>query len=341
MKAAFGRPSFFYRIQTMIYSSSQLLDKFNAYLLRLSLDRNPKGLYEPIIYELSLGGKRLRPILMMFAYLLYKDDVDAILPQATGLEIYHNFTLLHDDVMDRSALRRGKPTVHKVWNENTAILSGDAMTILAYQLMCQCRVPYINKVLSVFSKTALEICEGQQYDMDFEVRDNVSIEEYIEMIRLKTSVLLAGALRIGAILADASEEEQQKLYDFGIKIGLAFQLQDDYLDVYGDSKVFGKPIGGDILENKKTFMLISALSLSKEKQQQEMMRWIRAKDFNSEEKIEAITSIYNQLGIGDLAVENIKTLYSEGLSILSSINGREEYKSELEKLANHLMKRNM
>lgn len=325
----------------MIYSSSQLVDKFNAYLRRLSLDRNPKGLYDPIRYELSLGGKRLRPVLMMYAYLLYKDDVDSILSQAAGLEMYHNFTLLHDDVMDHSALRRGKPTVHKVWNANTAVLSGDAMTVLAYQLMSQCKAPYINKVLSVFSKTALEICEGQQYDMDFEIRDKVSIEEYIEMIRLKTSVLLAGALQIGSVLADASEEEQQKLYDFGIKIGLAFQLQDDYLDVYGDSKVFGKPIGGDILENKKTFMLISALQLSEEKQEQEMMRWIRAKEFNPEEKIAAITSIYNKLGIGDLAIEKIKAYYSDGLSILSLVNGQEEYKQKLEELANYLMKRNL
>lgn len=325
----------------MIYSSSQLVDKFNTYLRQLSLDRNPKGLYEPISYELSLGGKRLRPVLMMYAYLLYKDDVDSILPQAAGLEMYHNFTLLHDDVMDHSVLRRGKPTVHRVWNENTAVLSGDAMAILAYQLMSQCKTPYINKVLGIFSKTALEICEGQQYDMDFETRENVLIEEYIEMIRLKTSVLLAGALKIGAILADASEEEQQKLYDFGIKMGLAFQLQDDYLDVYGDSKIFGKPIGGDILENKKTFMLISALHLSEERDQQEIMRWIWAKEFNPEEKIAAITSIYNKLGIGDLVIEKIKTYYSDGLSILSLINGKEEYKKKLEEFANYLMKRNM
>lgn len=213
--------------------------------------RDPKGLYAPIEYVLSLGGKRIRPVLMLLSYQLYKENVDDILSQAAGIETYHNYTLLHDDLMDRADMRRNKPTVHKVWDENTAILSGDAMLVLAYRLMNNCPDSYLKQVMDIFSQTALEICEGQQWDMEFETRSDVTVSEYIEMIRLKTSVLLSAALKIGAVLGDASEEDAQKLYDFGIKMGLAFQLQDDFLDVYGNPKVFGKNIGGDILCNKK------------------------------------------------------------------------------------------
>ena len=245
-------------------NSNELLELINADLAKVAHDRQPVGLYEPIRYVLSLGGKRIRPTLMLLAYNLYKDDPESIISSACALETYHNYTLLHDDLMDNATLRRGHLTVHKRWNANTAILSGDSMLVLAYQRMAQCRPDKLGEVLSLFSRTALEIGEGQQYDMDFESRNDVSEEEYIEMIRLKTSVLLACAMKIGAILADAPEADADHLYKFGEQIGLAFQLQDDYLDVYGDTKVFGKAIGGDIISNKKTYMLINALALADE-----------------------------------------------------------------------------
>lgn len=206
--------------------------------------REPKGLYAPIEYVLSLGGKRIRPVLMLLSYQLYKENVDDILSQAAGIETYHNYTLLHDDLMDRADMRRNKPTVHKVWDENTAILSGDAMLVLAYRLMNNCPDSYLKQVMDIFSQTALEICEGQQWDMEFETRSDVTVSEYIEMIRLKTSVLLSAALKIGAVLGDASEEDAQKLYDFGIKMGLAFQLQDDFWMYMGIRKYLERILEG-------------------------------------------------------------------------------------------------
>lgn len=323
----------------MSISATQLLDKVNTYLTSMSYMREPKGLYTPIEYVLSLGGKRIRPVLMLLSYNLYKEDVNNILSQAAGLETYHNYTLLHDDLMDRADMRRNKPTVHKVWDENTAILSGDAMLVLAYQLMGNCPEGYLKKVMDIFTQTALEICEGQQWDVEFETRNDVTVPEYIEMIRLKTSVLLAAALKIGAVLGDASQEDTRKLYDFGIKMGLAFQLQDDFLDVYGDPKVFGKNIGGDILCNKKTFMLITALSLANEEQKAELEQWISCADFCPEEKIKAVTELYNKIGIGRLCEEKINTYYTEGLTLLDSISLPAEKKEELKTFVCHLMNR--
>lgn len=323
----------------MSISATQLLDKVNTYLTSMSYMREPKGLYTPIEYVLSLGGKRIRPVLMLLSYNLYKEDVNNILSQAAGLETYHNYTLLHDDLMDRADMRRNKPTVHKVWDENTAILSGDAMLVLAYQLMGNCPEGYLKKVMDIFTQTALEICEGQQWDVEFETRNDVTVPEYIEMIRLKTSVLLAAALKIGAVLGDASQEDTRKLYDFGIKMGLAFQLQDDFLDVYGDPKVFGKNIGGDILCNKKTFMLITALSMADEEQKAELEQWISCADFCPEEKIKAVTELYNKIGIGRLCEEKINTYYTEGLTLLDSISLPAEKKEELKTFVCHLMNR--
>lgn len=325
----------------MAFSAPQLLDKVNAYLSTMPYMREPKGLYTPIEYVLSLGGKRIRPVLMLLAYNLYKEDVDTILSQAAGIETYHNYTLLHDDLMDRADMRRNKPTVHKVWDDNTAILSGDAMLVLAYQLMGNCPEGYLKKVMDVFTQTALEICEGQQWDVEFETRNDVTVPEYIEMIRLKTSVLLSAALKIGAILGDASQEDTRKLYDFGIKMGLAFQLQDDFLDVYGDPKVFGKNIGGDILCNKKTFMLITALSLAEGERKAELERWISCTDFCPEEKIKAVTEIYNQIGIGRICEEKINGFYAEGLSLLESIALPAGKKEELKTFVCHLMNRKL
>ena len=235
-----------------MYTSAQLLGKVNDALANLAYDREPVGLYEPVKYVLSLGGKRIRPVLMLMAYNLYREDVERVIMPAIGIETYHNYTLLHDDLMDKADVRRGHPTVHKKWNENTAVLSGDSMLVLAYQRVAQCDPDKLPAVLKLFTNTALEIGEGQQYDIDFETRNDVTEGEYIEMIRLKTSVLLACALKMGAMLAGAPEQDAQLLYRFGEQIGLAFQLQDDYLDVYGDFEVFGKRIGGDILCKKKT-----------------------------------------------------------------------------------------
>ena len=325
----------------MLYSASQLLEKVNTYINQMSYQREPRELYEPIEYELSLGGKRIRPVLMLMAYNLYKEDVDSILPQAVGLETYHNHTLLHDDVMDKADMRRGKPTVHNVWSENAAILSGDAMLILAYKLMADCPNDKLKGVLELFTQTTLEICEGQQWDMEFERRMDVTVDEYMEMIRLKTSVLLAAALKIGAMLAEAPENDADKLYEFGVKMGLAFQLQDDFLDVYGDPKVFGKNIGGDILCNKKTFMLITALSQANEAQRTELEKWLAAYDYVPEEKISEVTRIYNEIGVGALCEQMIESYYAQGLSALGNVAISTEKKEMLKTMACSLMKRKM
>lgn len=307
-----------------------LQELFQDYLENLSYAREPMGLYEPVKYVLGIGGKRIRPTLMLLAYNLFKEDVHSVLSQAMGLETYHNFTLLHDDLMDKADRRRGMPTVHKCWDENTAILSGDAMVMLAYQFMIKdCPAMYVRSVMDVFSQTALEICEGQQWDMEFENRQDVTVDEYMEMIRLKTSVLLAGALKIGAVLGGASEADAQKLYDFGIRIGLAFQLQDDWLDVYGDPKVFGKNIGGDILCNKKTFMLITAFERADEETKAELQNWITAEQYDPARKIEAVTAIYNKEKIGDICQAKIEDYYKEGMRLLEEVSVGSECKQHL------------
>ena len=320
-------------------NSNELLELINDDLAKVARDRQPVGLYEPIRYVLSLGGKRIRPTLMLLAYNLYKDDPESIISSACALETYHNYTLLHDDLMDNATLRRGHLTVHKRWDANTAILSGDSMLVLAYQRMAQCRADKLGEVLSLFSRTALEIGEGQQYDMDFESRNDVSEEEYIEMIRLKTSVLLACAMKIGAILADAPEADAENLYKFGEQIGLAFQLQDDYLDVYGDTKVFGKAIGGDIISNKKTYMLINALALADERQRETMMHWLNLPDPDPQEKVAAITELYNEIGINRLAKEKIKYYFHESRKYLEAVQVSDDRKHELVAFTNDMMKR--
>ena len=296
------------------------MKRVNAYLARLSYDRQPATLYEPIQYVLSMGGKRLRPILMMLAYQLYRDDAERILPQACALETYHNFTLLHDDLMDNADVRRGHATVHKRWDANTAILSGDSMLLLAFHRMMQCDEQCLKPVLDVFTTTALEIDEGQQMDMDFETRNDVTTAEYLEMIRLKTSVLLACAVKIGALLAGASAQDAAVLYQFGEKLGLAFQLQDDLLDVYGDPKVFGKAIGGDITSNKKTFMLISAQNRADERQRQELDGWITATTFDRQEKVAAVTRLYDEMNIRQLCEDKISQYFSESAAALARLD---------------------
>ena len=322
-----------------MYSSKELLQQVNEAIAALPLECEPKGLYAPIRYVLSLGGKRIRPVLMLMAYNLYREDVKPCIMPAIGLETYHNFTLLHDDLMDRAEVRRGKMCVHLKWNDNTAILSGDNMLVLAFQYMMQCDKDKLPEVMRIFSKTAIEIDEGQQYDIDFETRNDVTEAEYIEMIRLKTSVLLACALQIGATLADAPKQDAEALYHFGECLGLAFQLQDDYLDVYGDPAVFGKKIGGDILCNKKTFMLINALLHASKEDKAELQRWIESEDCNPDEKIKSVTALYTKIGVDRMAQERMNAYYVEAEQYLAKVNLPEERKQMLHGIAPELMGR--
>ena len=315
-----------------MYLPNQLSQRINQYIKELAFSRKPQGLYNPIEYVLSPGGKRIRPVLMLMAYNLYRDDVEAIFDPATAIEVYHNYTLLHDDLMDRADIRRGKATVHKVWNDNAAILSGDAMLVLAYQYMARVKTDCLKPVMDLFSQTALEICEGQQLDMEFETRHDVTEEEYIEMIRLKTSVLLAASLKIGALLGDASSADANALYDFGMHMGVAFQLKDDWLDVYGDPAVFGKKIGGDILCNKKTYMLIQALRSAKGDQLNELNEWIEAEQPNPQEKIAAVTRIYNATGVKQMCEEQIALYTRKGLESLERVALPAEMKEQLSQL---------
>ena len=320
-------------------NSNDVLTLVNDYLAHIAYERKPESLYEPIKYVLSLGGKRIRPSLLLLAYNLYKDDPKTVLPVACALETYHNYTLLHDDLMDNADLRRGHMTVHKRWNANTAILSGDSMLVLAFNQMLQCEKSKLSDILSLFTVTALEIGEGQQYDMDFENRNDVTESEYIEMIRLKTSVLLACATKMGAILAGASESDTERLYAFGEKLGLAFQLQDDFLDVYGDTKVFGKAIGGDILSNKKTYMLINALAMADERQRNILQNWLLMPNPDPLFNDTATTEIYTEIGINDLATEKIRFYFNESLKELDAVAIPDERKVELLAYTKELMKR--
>lgn len=317
----------------------EITELVNEGINSLPYDRKPQSLYEPIIYTMSQGGKRIRPVLTLLSYYMFRDDIRQALPCAMGLEMYHNYTLLHDDLMDNADIRRGNMTVHKKWDANTAILSGDSMLVLSYQLMSQCPQEMLQQVIDTFTITALEIGEGQQYDMDFEKRTDVTEEEYIEMIRLKTSVLLACAAKIGAILAGASSEEQNHAYRFGEQLGLAFQLQDDFLDVYGDEKVFGKKIGGDITSNKKTYMLIKALERAEGIDKQQLEYWIEAQEFDRSEKVNAVTEIYTRLGIDTLAKERIDKYFTSALNHLDAISAPAERKAELLSFVQQMMRR--
>ncbi|MEI8084701.1 MAG: polyprenyl synthetase family protein [Paludibacter sp.] len=310
-------------------------------LEQINWNKEPRGLYEPIGYVLSMGGKRIRPVLTLMACNLFSDDVQPAVNSALGLEIFHNFTLLHDDIMDKADVRRGQPTVHKKWDDNTAILSGDVMQISAYQFMTQTPVNQLKRSLDLFSQTAAEICEGQQYDVEFEYRDRVEADEYLEMIRLKTAVLLGASLQIGAWIGGAGEEDAQLLYDFGINIGLAFQLKDDLLDVYGDEATFGKKIGGDILCNKKTYMLIHALERADGKAAEELHDWLEVSDAKqSDKKILAVTSLYNKLGVKQICEDKMQFFYSKAVANLENVSVLENKKQELRNIADKLMFRN-
>ena len=320
-----------------LHTFEEVLEIVNSNINKIKYNNTPESLFEPITYILSLGGKRLRPALTLMSYGLYKDDIERVIPIALAIEVFHNFTLLHDDLMDRADMRRGKPTVHIKWNDNTAVLSGDAMLIEAYKEIAKTDSMYLPEVLDLFSVTATEICCGQQYDMEFEKRIDVTISEYLEMIRLKTAVLLACALKEGALVAGASIADADNLYDFGINVGLGFQLKDDLLDVYGDSASFGKRIGGDILCNKKTFLLISALSDTSTKD--ELIEWINKTDFDEAEKIRSVTNIYNKLGLKQKSETLINDYYEKALLCLDKVNVSKDRKKELYCLAENLMTR--
>ena len=324
-----------------MYKWNELLKQVNCELEKLDFERPPYSLYAPIRYVLGLGGKRIRPVFMLLAYNLYREDIEKIYFQALGIEVYHNYTLLHDDLMDKAELRRGKQTVHKKWSDNAAILSGDSMLVLAYKYMQRCEPDKMLAVLSLFTETALEIGEGQQYDMEFETRNDVSEDEYIEMIRLKTSVLLACALKMGAILAGAPTRDAELLYKYGECIGLAFQLQDDFLDVYGDPAVFGKKIGGDILCNKKTYMLINAFLNADERQRAELSRWIGAEEGSYEpaDKIAAVTALYDEIGVGGVCEDKIKAYFEEAERYLEMVELPSERKVCLREMVDTLLDR--
>ena len=321
-------------------TSNEILKLVNDFLAQLPYERKPKSLYEPVEYVLSIGGKRIRPVLTLMGYNLWKEDPERILMPAVGLETYHNYTLLHDDLMDNADMRRGHETVHRRWDANKAILSGDSMLVLAYQRMQQVPAEKLPAVLNLFTETALEIGEGQEYDMTFETRNDVTENEYIEMIRLKTSVLLACALKTGALLADAPEEDADRLYRVGEQVGLAFQLQDDLLDVYGDPKVFGKAIGGDITSNKKTYMLINAYNRANDEQRKELEHWIGAKEFDRQEKVAAVTRLYDAIGIRQLCEDKINYYFQQASQTLSEVNVTDERKAQLRQYMDELLHRN-
>ena len=320
-------------------SYNEALDIVNRKINAIIYPENPRNLYAPIQYILSLKGKKVRPVLSLLACNLYKEDISEVISPALAWEIFHNFTLMHDDLMDKAEVRRGKPVVYKVWDENTAILSGDAMLILSYQYMADTSSARLKPLLDLFSKTAMEICAGQQYDMEFEKRLNVSVDEYIEMIRLKTAVLLGAALKTGAIIGDAMLSDAENLYDFGMNIGLAFQIKDDLLDVYGNPDVFGKQIGGDILCNKKTFLLINALNLAAGNDKEILLQQITSDNIDSKTKIKTVTGIYNGLNLKAIAEDKMNEFYQKALHSLHLVQVDDWKKTILIDFAKELMNR--
>lgn len=300
---------------------------------------NPENLYLPVDYSLKMGGKRLRPVMLLLSYNLFHEDVIPALPAALAVEVFHNFTLLHDDIMDKAGVRRNQPTVHKAFSENAAILSGDVMAFLSYRFLLECKVEKLQETMDLFTRTAVEVCEGQQYDMDFENRLDVSEEEYLEMIRLKTAVLLACGLKAGALLANTSSDVADYLYQFGLNLGLAFQLQDDLLDTFGNQESFGKKIGGDILANKKTFLLIKALENAEGETKSELLDWIGKTEFDANKKIEAVTRIYNQLKIKESVEKKIDYYFQQTLKIYQQIPLGKSRKNALLSLSNNMLNR--
>lgn len=318
---------------------SELQSLIKAEIEKLEYGQHPQNLYDPISYIMSLGGKRMRPLLVLLAYQLRNKDVENIVKTAVAVEVFHNFTLMHDDIMDEAPLRRGKPTVHEKWDENVAILSGDAMLIKAYDLFLTLEKDILPEALQLFNKCAVEVCEGQQIDMNFESRDEVAVDEYLEMIRLKTAVLLGFSLELGALMSGLPKSDRKQIYQLGVDMGIGFQLMDDLLDVYGDSTKFGKQVGGDIVSNKKTFLLIKALELSNPDQKRRLENWLTKKDFSNAEKVKAVTAIYDEIGIRQLTEEKMNEYFDRSFEILDKLAVEERGKTILKTFALALMKR--
>lgn len=320
-------------------SISELQLYVNQELNEINFIVEPSHLYAPIQYVIEIGGKRIRPALLLFCCQMYSNEGRKSLDAAFAVEIFHNFTLLHDDIMDNAPLRRNKPTVHEKWDANTAILSGDAMMIKSYQYLANTEPSILPQVLALFNKTALQVCEGQQFDMDFESDPDVAESDYIKMITLKTAVLLAASMKMGALIGGAPEKEAQLLYDFGINMGILFQLQDDLLDVYGNPDQFGKRVGGDIVSNKKTFLLLNALNRSKGNQRKELEDLLLDGDVAPEVKVEKVVAIYDALNIKELTQQKMDEYHLKAIKCLSDLTVDEEYKEELVNFASNLMKR--
>lgn len=314
--------------------------KIEDHLTSLTFGESPLELYDPISYMLSLGGKRVRPLLSLLAYGLYGKNPEEILDQACAVEVFHNFTLMHDDIMDQAPLRRGQATVHEKWNANSGILSGDVMLIRAYDLLLGTAPEKLPEILRLFNKTAAEVCEGQQYDMNFEKYGTVHEDEYLNMIRLKTAVLLGLALQLGARLAGADQGDAQRLYDFGVNIGVGFQLKDDLLDVFADQAKFGKQVGGDIISNKKTFLLIKALELAKGSDAEELNHWLSQKNFDKAEKVGAVRNLYEKLEVKALTAAKMESYFKAGFAQLEGIHfTNKEYYHALQSLTQDLIHR--
>jgi len=322
-----------------MYTLLEAQNLVEKHIQNLSIPDTPPELYEPVRYILSLGGKRIRPALVILACDLFDGEVASALIPAVAIEVFHNFTLLHDDIMDRSELRRGSPTVHIKYNENVAILSGDVMSILASRLMNQAPAAVVNVVHEVFTHTAMQVCEGQQMDMNFEELLSVREEEYLTMIELKTAVLIAVSLKIGAILGGSSQRDAEDLYEFGRNLGIAFQLQDDLLDTYGDPLVMGKNRGTDIVDNKKTFLVIQALEAAKGPQKEKLIGWLKEENIDPKKKIKAVTSIFDALNVKEVTEKKIRNYYQQALTNLENLNRPEEQKTELYNFASFLMNR--
>ncbi len=316
-----------------------LVENINKALAETAYGDSPKELYEPIGYMMALGGKRLRPLLTLLGYSLWKDKAEPALKAAMAVEVFHNFTLMHDDIMDRAPLRRGQATVHEKWNENTAILSGDVMLIKAYDLLLESPPELLKNILRKFNRCAAEVCEGQQLDMNFESRQQVNQEEYLHMIKLKTAVLLGFSLELGALLAGAPERASEQLYQFGVNMGIGFQLQDDLLDVYADQDKFGKQVGGDILSNKKTFLLINALAKAKGEAASKLQTWLEKENYAPQEKVSAVTAIYEQLGIRELTETKMNEYFNAAFDALGQLEVPEERKSLLNSFVHQLIMR--
>lgn len=312
---------------------------FSDYIEKQKIGQNPENLYEPIRYILSLGGKRIRPILTLMACDIFGEDINKALPAAAAVEIFHNFSLIHDDIMDQAPLRRGNPTVHQKWDLNTGILSGDAMLILAYQYFEQYEPEIFKELAKLFSKTALEVCEGQQWDIDFENRDDVTISEYLKMIEYKTAVLVAAAFQMGAIVAKTSDKDKQNVYDFGLNLGIAFQLQDDYLDTFGDAETFGKQIGGDIIENKKTYLYLKAIADGSAEDKEQLLHLYSITPKENQDKIQSVKSVFVNSGSDQKTKQAIEAYTKKAFEILDQMEISSDKKQQLRKFGEGLMNR--